>query len=57
MTIVIICLSVYLIWTILGCWFFFSILGDKFRKQRWYDWLLIAPVMPLAYIFGWLNKK
>ena len=57
MIITIICLSVYLIWTILGCWFFLSVMGQKFRKQRWYDWILITPVMPLAYFIGWLDKK
>ena len=57
MTIIIICLSVYLIWTILGCWFFLSIMGQKFRKERWYDRILITPVMPIAYFIGWLSKK
>ena len=25
------------IWVIVGVWFFLSILGDKYRKPKWYD--------------------
>lgn len=33
------------LWTIISFWFFFSIMGYKFRKEKWYDWPLLLPFM------------
>lgn len=52
-----ICLSIYILWTVIGIVFFWNIMGQKFRKSRWYDLPLMLPVMPIAYVIGWLDKK
>jgi hypothetical protein len=57
MTYFIIGVSIYLIWAIIGVWFFLSVMGQKYREQKWYDWPLILPVMPILYIIGWMNRK
>ncbi len=57
MTYFIIGVSIYLIWAIIGVWFFLSVMGQKYREQKWYDWPLILPVMPIFYIIGWMNRK
>lgn len=57
MTYFIIGVSIYLIWTIIGVCFFLSVMGQKYRKQKWYDRPLILPVMPILYIIGWMNRK
>ncbi len=51
-----------IVWTIISFWFFLSIMGYKFRKDKWYDWPLLLPVFVIAHIaaavstfFGW-NK-
>jgi hypothetical protein len=48
---------VYVVWTIVGLVFFFNTMGYKFRKQRWYDIPLLIPVMPIANILSWMNRK
>jgi hypothetical protein len=57
MTYFIICASIYLVWTIIGGWFFLHLVGQKYRKQKWYDYPLILPVLPITYIIGWMNRK
>jgi len=57
MTYFIIGVVVYVIWTIVGLVFFFNTMGYKFRKQRWYDIPLLIPVMPIANILSWMNRK
>ena len=57
MTYFIIGVVVYVIWTIVGLVFFFNTMGYKFRKQRWYDIPLLIPVMPIANILAWMNRK
>jgi hypothetical protein len=48
---------IYLIWTAVGVWFFLSVMGHKYRKEKWYDKILLLPVMPIVYILAWVNKK
>jgi hypothetical protein len=58
MTTFLIIFGVYVFWTISGIAFFLKHMGDKYRKARWYDDLLMLPVIPICYIIGWLaNKK
>jgi len=57
MTYFIIGVTIYLIWTIVGAWFFLSVMGYKYRKEKWYDRPLLVPVIPIAYIIRWMNKK
>ena len=44
--------GLYVVWTVIGIVFFLHIMGQKFRKTRWYDWPLLLPVMPIAFIIG-----
>lgn len=37
--------------------FFLSIMGQKYRKQRWYDWPMLTPALGVAYIIGAFNKQ
>jgi hypothetical protein len=43
------------IYTIISFWFFFSIMGYKFRKDKWYDYPLLAPVFVVATVVGWVS--
>jgi hypothetical protein len=57
MTVFLICIAIYIFWTIVGVVFFLNIMGYKFRKSKLYDWLIGWPVMPIAYIIGWMGRK
>jgi hypothetical protein len=55
-------LIVLVAWTIISFWFFLSTMGYKYRKEKWYDYPLLIPVIVVAKIatvvstfFGW-NK-
>ncbi len=50
-----------LVWILLGVVWMFAHWGDakgSYRKKPWWeypiDWVLMAPIMPLAYLFGWI---
>jgi hypothetical protein len=43
------------IYTIISFWFFFSIMGYKFRKEKWYDYPLLAPFFVVATVAGWVS--
>ena len=49
--------GLYVVWTVIGIVFFLHIMGQKFRKTRWYDWPLLLPVMPIAFIIGLWSKE
>ena len=42
-------------WTVISVWYFLSIMGYKFRKDKWYDWPLLAPVFAVATVAGWIS--
>lgn len=44
-----------LTWGIISFWYFFHIMGYKFRKDKWYDYPLLAPVFVIAIIAGWIS--
>lgn len=44
------------VWTIGGLWWFLTHMGDKFRKEVWWEQILMAPVIPIACIVGWLGR-
>lgn len=43
------------IWCVISFWFFLSIMGYKYRKDKWYDWPLLAPVLVIFTIAGWVS--
>ena len=43
------------IWCVISFWFFLSIMGYKYRKDKWYDYPLLAPVFVIATIAGWIS--
>lgn len=44
-----------LVYTAISIWYFLNIMGYKFRKGRWYDYPLLAPVSVIATIAGWIR--
>ena len=42
----------WLSWLIVGIMWFIASLGRKGSPGRWYDGVLLAPVLPYAWIFG-----
>ena len=44
------------LWTVISFWFFFSIMGYKFRKEKWYDRPLLAPFFVVATMVGWIRN-
>lgn len=57
MTTFLICIAIYILWTITGVVFFLNIMGYKFRKSKWYDYPIMLPAMPIFFIIGWMNRK
>lgn len=53
----IIAIVFYLAYLAAGICFFMSVMGQKYRKERWYDLPLLLPVMPVFYIISWTVKK
>ena len=43
------------IYTIISFWFFFSIMGYKYRKEKWYDYPLLVPVIVVGTVGGWVS--
>ena len=50
-------LLIILLYTSASVGYFLYRMGDKFRKDKWYDWPLMLPALAIAYIIGWWNKK
>ncbi len=51
-------LIIVIIWTIISVIYFIYSMGDKFRKEKWYDFPLMIPALGIAIILGMLyNKK
>lgn len=40
------------LWTIVSICYFFSIMGYKFRKDKWYDYPLMLPTLCIAAVIG-----
>ena len=39
-----------ILYVIISCGYFLYLLGDKFRKDKWYDYVLLAPVWIISFI-------
>lgn len=48
---------VLIIWTIASLTWFIANLGDKYRTEKWYDWVLSPPVLVIAFLFAFLEKN
>lgn len=44
-----------LVWCIISFWFFINTMGYKYRKTKWYDYPLLAPVFVIATVAGWIS--
>ena len=48
------------LWTIVSVCYFFSIMGYKFRKNKWYDYPLMLPALCIAAVIGvvrWIGER
>jgi len=52
------------LWTIVSVCYFFSIMGYKFRKDKWYDYPLMLPTLYIAIglftvigFYWWIKEK
>jgi hypothetical protein len=43
------------IWSVISFRFFWSIMGQKFRKDKWYDWPLLTPASVIFTIAFWIS--
>jgi len=48
---------VLIIWTIASITWFITNLGDKYRTEKWYDWVLSPPVLGIAWLFAFLKRN
>lgn len=48
---------IWLLWVATGVTWFVRNMGRKSSPDRWYDRVLLAPVMPLAWLFGQINSR
>lgn len=46
----------WLLWVVAGVTNFIMNLGRKSIPDRWYDRVLLAPVLPLAWMFGQIDS-
>ena len=47
---------IWLTWVIAGFTWFIMNLGRKTSPDRWYDQVLLPPVMPFAWLFGMTSR-
>jgi len=40
----------------ISVWWFLHIMGEKFRKEKWYDWPMLLPALGICYLIGWYLK-
>ena len=41
----------------ISIWHFINIIGDKYRKDNWIDYILFLPMFTISYIVGYVLKK
>ena len=57
MTTFLICLVLYLVWTILAIIWFIINLGKKYRtKSKWYDYIFYVPMFPILLIIAFIGN-
>jgi hypothetical protein len=39
-------------WTVYSLYWFFTHLGQKFRKEEWYDFYILIPTLIIAFVVG-----
>jgi hypothetical protein len=44
-----------LLWTVYSFWYFMNVADYKCREERWYDFFLLAPIVVIATIAGWIS--
>lgn len=40
-----------LLWTIGSVWYFLSLMGYKFRKDKWYDYPILLPAVVIISLY------
>ena len=47
----------WIMWVVTGVTWFCMNLGNKTSPDKWYDRVLLAPVLPLAWMFGQIDSR
>ena len=45
--------GIFVVWVIAGLVHFYRIFGDKFRKDKWYDHILLPPAFVDSLLYCW----
>jgi hypothetical protein len=46
-----------IIWTLSSITWFLKNLGNKYRKEQWYDYLLYPPMLGICHLISFFNRK
>jgi hypothetical protein len=49
--------ALWLVWLIAGITWFIINMGNKTSPDKWYDRILLAPVLPLAWMFDQIDAR
>jgi hypothetical protein len=55
MTIFWILFGIWVIWACSGILYFTSLLGQKYRKDKWYDSIFYIPLIPIIWFISFLK--
>lgn len=45
-----------IVWTLVSLYHFFSLLGEKYRKEPWYDKFLLPPAIAVIFLVVWTEQ-
>ena len=45
-----------LLWTVVSCVYAYLIMGDKLRKDKWYDFVLLIPALFIVIIIARIEQ-
>lgn len=54
---IVVVIAILFVYTIISVAWFFLHFGDKFGKDRWYDYILYPPALLIAYLIGLYYRK
>ena len=47
---------VCILYTVISVWYFLHLMGQKYRKQKWYDYPILMPVFVIINVYARINR-
>ena len=45
-----------LLYTGISVWYFLHLVGQKYRKQKWYDYPMLTPAIVIINMYVWVDR-